>query len=63
MLMRYAEYRGYERAIDFGRTDPFIDYYDIDEYAWEALTWAVTHERKMRNHGSVHHRNRKKELR
>ena len=42
MLMRYAEYRGYERAIDFGRTDPFIDYYDIDEYAWEALTWAVT---------------------
>ena len=42
MLMRYAEYKHYERAIDFGRTDPFIDYYDIDEYAWEAMTWAVT---------------------
>ena len=42
MLMRYAEYMKYERAIDFGRTDEYIDYYDIDYYAWEALTWAVT---------------------
>lgn len=30
MLMRYAEYKGYERAIDFGRTDDYIDYYAID---------------------------------
>ncbi|SNU08167.1 Leucine rich repeat-containing protein [Lachnospiraceae bacterium] len=42
MLMRYAEYMNYSRAIDFGRTDEYIDYYDIDYYAWEALTWAVT---------------------
>ena len=42
MLMRYSEYMKYERAIDFGRTDDYIDYYDIDYYAWEALTWAVT---------------------
>ncbi|MCR5701897.1 MAG: leucine-rich repeat protein [Lachnospiraceae bacterium] len=42
MLMRYAELMGYDRAIDFGRTDDYIDYYEIDYYAWEALTWAVT---------------------
>ncbi|MCR4793170.1 MAG: hypothetical protein K5871_10485 [Lachnospiraceae bacterium] len=42
MLMRYAEVAGYKRAIDFGRTDEYMDYYDIDQYAWEALTWAVT---------------------
>ena len=42
MLMRYAEYKNYKRAIDFGRTDEFADYYEIDYYAWEALTWAVT---------------------
>ncbi|MBP8969648.1 MAG: leucine-rich repeat domain-containing protein [Lachnospiraceae bacterium] len=42
MLMRYSEYKGYKRAIDFGRTDDYLDYYDIDYYAWEAVTWAVT---------------------
>ena len=42
MLMRYSEYKNYKRAIDFGRTDDYIDYYDIDQYAWEAVTWAVT---------------------
>lgn len=42
MLMRYSEYKDYKRAIDFGRTDDYIDYYDIDQYAWEAVTWAVT---------------------
>ena len=42
MLMRYSEYKGYKRAIDFGRSDDFIDYYDIDQYAWEAITWAIT---------------------
>ncbi len=42
MLMRYSEYKGYKRAIDFGRTDDYTDYYDIDQYAWEAVTWAVT---------------------
>ena len=42
MLMRYSEVMDYKRAIDFGRTDDFKDYYDIDQYAWEAVTWAVT---------------------
>lgn len=42
MLMRYSEYKSYKRAIDFGRTDDYTDYYDIDQYAWEAVTWAVT---------------------
>ena len=42
MLMRYSELVGYKRAIDFGRTDEYMDYYDIDYYAWEAMTWAVT---------------------
>ncbi len=42
MLMRYAETQNYERAIDFGRSDDFIDYYDIDYYAWEGVTWACT---------------------
>ena len=42
MLMRYSELKDYKRAIDFGRTDDYIDYYDIDYYAWEAVCWAVT---------------------
>ncbi len=42
MLMRYAEYAGYDRAIDFGRSDDFLDYFDIDYYAWEAVCWAIT---------------------
>ena len=42
MLMRYSEYMGYARAIDFGRSDDFSDYYDIDYYAWEAVCWAAT---------------------
>ncbi len=42
MLMRYSEYKDYKRAIDFGRSDDYLDYYDIDYYAWEAVTWAAT---------------------
>ncbi len=42
MLMRYSEYKNYKRAIDFGRSDDYLDYYDIDYYAWEAVTWAAT---------------------
>ena len=42
MLMRYSEYKGYKRAIDFGRADDYLDYYDIDYYAWEAVTWSAT---------------------
>ena len=42
MLMRYSEYMNYERSIDFGRSDDFMDYYDVDYYAWEAVCWACT---------------------
>ena len=42
MLMRYAEFMKYRREIDFGRADDFMDYYDVDYYAWEAVTWAST---------------------
>ena len=44
MLMRYAEVMNYKRAIDFGRSDEYLDYYEIDYYAWEAVTWAATWE-------------------
>ena len=42
MLMRYSEFMGYERAIDFGRSDDFMDYYDVDFDHWEAICWACT---------------------
>ncbi|MBO4749637.1 MAG: hypothetical protein J5546_04920 [Lachnospiraceae bacterium] len=42
MLMRYCEFKDYKRAIDFGRSDDFSDYYDVDYYAWEAICWAAT---------------------
>ena len=42
MLMRYSEYAGYKRAIDFGRSDEYIDYYDIDYDHWEAICWTST---------------------
>ena len=42
MLMRYSEAVGYLRAIDFGRADDFMDYFDVDFYCWEAVTWAAT---------------------
>lgn len=42
MLMRYSELMDYKRAIDFGRSDPYIDYYDIDFDHWEAICWTST---------------------
>jgi len=42
MLYRYADCMGYNSAFDFGRSDDFADYYEIDYYAWEAFTWAAT---------------------
>jgi hypothetical protein len=42
MLMRYSEAFGYERSIDFGRSDEYIDYYDIDSDHWEAVCWCAT---------------------
>ena len=44
MLMRYTEYMGYKRSIDFGRSDDFKDYYDVDYYAWEAICWCATYD-------------------
>ncbi|MCR4692183.1 MAG: leucine-rich repeat protein [Lachnospiraceae bacterium] len=41
MLMRYAEKNHYIRGIDFGRIDDFKDYFEVDYYAWEAMTWAI----------------------
>ena len=43
MLMRFCEFMGYRREIDFGRSDDYIDYYDVDYYAWEAVCWACTY--------------------
>ncbi|MBR4440243.1 MAG: hypothetical protein IKS00_01715 [Bacteroidales bacterium] len=42
MLMRYSEAFDYERSIDFGRSDDYIDYYDIDSDHWEAVCWCAT---------------------
>ena len=42
MLMRYSEYKGYKRSIDFGRSDEYIDYYDVDYDHWEAVCWSAT---------------------
>ncbi len=42
MLMRYSEYMNYKRAIDFGRSDEYLDYYDIDFEHWEAICWSAT---------------------
>ncbi|MBQ5311613.1 MAG: chitobiase/beta-hexosaminidase C-terminal domain-containing protein [Oscillospiraceae bacterium] len=42
MLMRYSEVMGLRREIDFGRADPYLDYYDIDYEHWEAVTWCAT---------------------
>ena len=42
MLMRYSEAMHLERSIDFGRSDDYEDYYDIDYDHWEAVTWCAT---------------------
>ena len=42
MLMRYSEVKKYKRAIDFGRSDDYQDYFDIDYDHWEALCWSAT---------------------
>ena len=43
MVMRYAEYMGYERSIDFGRSDDYIDYFDVSNSCWEGVCWAATY--------------------
>ena len=42
MLMRYSETMGYKRSIDFGRSDDYMDYYDVDYDHWEAACWNAT---------------------
>ena len=42
MLMRYSEAFNLKRNIDFGRSDEYIDYYDIDPDHWEAICWCAT---------------------
>ncbi len=43
MVMRWAEYMGYKREIDFGRSDDYIDYFEIAYSCWEGVCWAATY--------------------
>ncbi len=42
MFMRYSELMNYKRSIDFGRSDDYLDYFEIDFDHWEAVCWAAT---------------------
>ena len=42
MLMRYSEVMRLKRSIDFGRSDDYLDYYEIDYEHWEAVCWSAT---------------------
>lgn len=41
MAHRFADYMKFGTAFDYGRSDWFDDFYDIDFYAWGAFTWAI----------------------
>ena len=41
MAHRVAVYMNLGTAFDYGRSDWFNDFYDIDFYAWGAFTWAI----------------------
>lgn len=41
MAHRFAGYMHFGTAFDYGRTDWYQDYYDIDFYAWGPFTWAM----------------------
>ena len=41
MAHRYAGVLGFGTAFDYGRTDWFTDFFDIDFYAWCPFTWAI----------------------
>ena len=41
MAHRFAGVMGYGTAYDYGRTDWYKDYFDIDFYGWGAFTWAI----------------------
>lgn len=43
MLMRYVEtIPEFDRRIDFGRSDEFSDYFDVDYDHWEGVCWNAT---------------------
>ena len=41
MAHRFAEIMGFGTAFDYGRSDWFDDFYDIEYYAWGAFTWSL----------------------
>lgn len=41
MAHRVAVYKGLGTAFDYGRTDWYTDFYNIDFYGWGAFTWAM----------------------
>ena len=41
MAHRFAGVMKFGTAFDYGRTDWFIDFKDIDYYAWGAFTWSI----------------------
>ena len=41
MAHRYAGVLGFGTATDYGRTDWYDDFLDIDYYGWVAFTWAM----------------------
>ena len=41
MAHRFAGYKNLGTAFDYGRTDWYDDFYDIDYYAWGPFTWAM----------------------
>ena len=41
MAHRFADYMKFGTAMDYGRTDWFNDFSDIDFYAWVPFTWAI----------------------
>lgn len=41
MLYRYSLAYDLYGAFDYGRTDNFGDYFEIDNYAWNSVTWAI----------------------
>ena len=41
MAHRYATVLEFGTAFDYGRTDWFNDFFDIDFYAWGPFTWAI----------------------
>ena len=49
MLHRYATYKKYKTAFDYGRTDWFDDFKNIDYYAWGPFTWAIQWEYLLPN--------------